>query len=254
MTSSTRTEPGSAIRLKPLADEAMQRLLEGLVPGLAADLTSRILERAEGVPLYAVETVRMLLDRGLLAQEGNRYVITGAIEDLEVPETLQALVAARLDNLGAGERTLLQDAAVIGQSFTPATLAAVIDRPLAEVESLLKGLVAKQVLAYVDEPLSAERGQYVFLQALLRTVALSTLARRDRKLRHLAVARHLQEMWGEQAGDIAEVLASHYLAAAEHFRWLWGQRRAAISSTPPTWPAIPWCRAGSCARRARPLG
>jgi class 3 adenylate cyclase/tetratricopeptide (TPR) repeat protein len=203
------------IALEPLDESSMAELLSGLVPGLPQDVAAQIRRRSEGVPLYAVETVRMLLDRGLVAQDGARYVVTGDVSDLEVPETLQALVAARLDNLEASERTLLQDAAVIGQSFTPATLAAVAGRPAAEVERLLDGLVAKQVLAFVDEPLSAERGQYVFLQALLRTVALSTLSRRDRKARHLAAAQHLQDTWGEEAGEIAEVLASHYLDAVE---------------------------------------
>ena len=75
--------------------------------------------------------------------------------------------------------------------------------------------MAKQVLAYTDDVRSAERGQYSFLQALLRTVALSTLSRRDRKAKHLAVARHLPASWGDEAGDIAEVLASHYLDAVE---------------------------------------
>jgi class 3 adenylate cyclase/predicted ATPase len=203
------------ITLEPLPDEAMAELLGGLVPGLPEELAVQIRRRSEGVPLYAVETVRMLLDRGLVAQDGARYVVTGDVKDLEVPETLQALVASRLDNLDAAGRALLQDAAVIGQSFTPATLVAVVKRPAAEVERVLESLVSKQVLAFVDEPLSAERGQYVFVQGLLRTIALSTLSRRDLKARHLAVARHLQETWGEEAGDIAEVLASHYLDAVE---------------------------------------
>ena len=203
------------ITLGPLSEHAMTQLLGGLVPGLPEELAANIRRRSEGVPLYAVETVRMLLDRGLVAQDGPRYVVTGDIADLEVPETLHALVAARLDNLDPAERSLLQDAAVIGQSFTPATLIAVCERPAAEVQRLLDGLVAKQVLAFIDEPLSAERGQYVFLQGLLRTIALGTLSRRDRKARHLAVAQHLRDAWGEEAGDIAEVLASHYLDAVE---------------------------------------
>ena len=89
----------------------------------------------------------MLLDRGLLTQEGSRYVVTGDVDELEVPETLQALVAARLDNLTPSERALLQDAAVFGQSFTPASS----DRRLGTSRSrrsteLLDALVAKQVL------------------------------------------------------------------------------------------------------------
>ena len=87
----------SSLYLEPLSQAAMQELLEGLVPGLPERLRAQILARAEGVPLYAVETVRMLLDRGLLAQEGPIYKTAGEIETLEVPETLHALIAARLD-------------------------------------------------------------------------------------------------------------------------------------------------------------
>jgi tetratricopeptide (TPR) repeat protein len=156
----------------------------------------------------------MLLDQGLIAQEGTRYVITGDVTNLEVPETLHALVAARLDNLDANERALLQDAAVIGQSFMPTTLAAISQRPAAEVKRVLDSLVAKQVLAYSDDARQGERGQYSFLQALLRQVALGTLSRRDRKARHLAAAEQLKANWGD-ATEIAEVLASHYLAAVD---------------------------------------
>jgi class 3 adenylate cyclase/tetratricopeptide (TPR) repeat protein len=208
-----RPEWAPTIELEPLARASMLSLLEGLVPGLPDALAAQILARAEGVPLYAVETVRMLLDRGLLSQEGTRYVLTGEVADLEVPETLHALVAARLDNLDHSERSLLQDAAVIGQSFTPSALIAVSGRADADIGRLLDALVAKQLLAYTDDVRSAELGQYSFLQGLLRTVALSTLSRRDRKAKHLAVAEHLKQSWGEEAGDIAEVLASHYLDA-----------------------------------------
>src|SRR5205823_1406260 len=83
----------TSIYLEPLVGEAMERLLTGLVPGLPAEASRTILDRAEGVPLYAVETVRMLLDRGMLVQDGPAYRPTGPIEDLEVPETLHALIA-----------------------------------------------------------------------------------------------------------------------------------------------------------------
>ena len=80
--------------------------LAGLVPGCPRRSATAILERAQGVPLYAVETVRMLLDRGLLRQDGHVYRLTGPVEKLEVPETLHALIAARLDGLSADERRL----------------------------------------------------------------------------------------------------------------------------------------------------
>src|SRR5256714_12504484 len=176
-----RPEPAGAppewptLTLGSLPSEAMLELLGGLVPGLPEDLTARIVERAEGVPLYAVETVRMLLDRGLLSQEGARYVVTGEVEELAIPETLQALVAARLDGLEPAERALVQDASVLGQSFTSAGLAALGERSIDEAERRLERLLAKQVFAFNDSELSAERGQYWFLQALLRTIAYGTL-------------------------------------------------------------------------------
>jgi class 3 adenylate cyclase/tetratricopeptide (TPR) repeat protein len=204
-----------AIVLAALDDAAMREALEGLIPGLPDELLARILRRAEGVPLYAVETVRMLLDRGMLAQDGSRYVLTADVGELDVPETLHALAAARLDGLGLGERGVLQDASVYGQSFTPADVAAMSSRTEEETRRTLDGLVAKQILGYDDDPLSAERGQYQFLQGLLRTTAYGTLSRRDRKARHLAAARHLQESWGDEAPELAEVLAAHFVAAAD---------------------------------------
>jgi tetratricopeptide (TPR) repeat protein len=79
---------------------------------------------------------------------------------------------------------------------------------------LLDGLVAKQVLSFEDDERSPERGQYRFLQGLVRTIAYSTLSRRDRKASHLAAARHLQDASGSESGDVADVLASHFLEAA----------------------------------------
>jgi tetratricopeptide (TPR) repeat protein len=157
--------------------------------------------------------VRMLQDRGLLVQEGARYVVTGDVEDLDVPETLHALVASRLDGLAPSERSLLQEASVLGQAFTAAGAAAITGRSEGEVTAALDRLVAKQVLAFDDDPRSPERGQYVFLQTLLRTVAYGTLSRRVRKTLHVAAARHLRQTWPGEAYDIAEVLASHYLEA-----------------------------------------
>src|SRR5262249_9722391 len=78
--------PG-AVTLAPLHDAAMRQLLDGLVPGLPDDMAGQVLTRADGMPLYAVETVRMLLDRGLLEQEGSRYRVTGDVDELDRPQT-----------------------------------------------------------------------------------------------------------------------------------------------------------------------
>jgi|SRR5579862_467942 len=199
--------------LEPLARPAMEELLRGLVPGLPEELRDRILERAEGVPLYAVETVRMLLDRGLLVQEESAYRLAGAVEELEIPETLQALIAARLDGLSAEERRLLQDGAVLGKTFTKQSLAALSGMPTDEVEELLAGLVRKEVLNVQADPRSPEHGQYGFLQDLVRRVAYETLAKRDRRERHLSAAAILEDALAED--EVVEVLASHYVAAFE---------------------------------------
>src|SRR5436309_5149014 len=157
----------------------------------------------------------MLLDRGLLEREGELFRPTGPIEALEIPNTLQALVAARLDGLDSDERSLLQDAAVLGKSFTKQALAALNGSSEEQVESMLGSLVRKEVLSLQADPRSPERGQYAFLQDLLRQVAYETLAKRDRKRRHLAVAAYLEEGWGPAEQEIAEVVASHYVAAIE---------------------------------------
>ena len=103
----------------------MERLLAGLVPGLPARAVASIVARADGVPLYAVETVRMLLSQGRLVLDGGAYRPVGDLDDVAVPETLTALIAARLDGLDPADRELVADAAVLGQSFSLPGLAAV---------------------------------------------------------------------------------------------------------------------------------
>jgi class 3 adenylate cyclase/tetratricopeptide (TPR) repeat protein len=203
----------TSLYLEPLADSAMAALLAGLVPGLPEELRDRILERAEGVPLYAVETVRMLLDRGLLAGDGSAYRVVGPVTELEVPETLHALIAARLDSLPVEERRLLQDAAVLGKTFTTAALAALGDVTEEKVAAELGSLVRKEVISLQQDPRSPERGQYAFLQDLVRRVAYETVSKRERRARHLAAAAWLASSWGGDPDEIGVVLASHYLEA-----------------------------------------
>ena len=203
----------TTLYLDPLTPEAMEELITGLVPGLPSTLITKILDRAQGVPLYAVETVRMLIDRGLLCEEGNAYRPTEPIEDLEVPETLQGLIASRLDGLEPAERRLIQDAAVVGKTFTKLALAAVSNLPEEEIERILASLLRKEFVTIQADPRSPERGQYGFIQDLVRRVAYDTLSRKDRKARHLAAAAWLEKGWGPEEEEIVEVVASHYVEA-----------------------------------------
>ena len=198
----------SSLYLEPLSTAEMETLLAGLVPGLPDELRVRIRERAEGVPLYAVETVRMLLDRDLLVRRGSSYVPAGPIDILDVPETLHALIAARLDGLAADERRLLQSASVLGKTFTIEALATLTGRSVAELEPVLNGLARKEVLSLQADPLSPERGQYGFLQELVRRVAYEMLSKHDRRTRHLEAAA-----MDEGEDELAEIVAGHYLAA-----------------------------------------
>jgi class 3 adenylate cyclase/tetratricopeptide (TPR) repeat protein len=202
----------TSLYLEPLTAAAMEELLSGLVPGLPEEVRQQILGRAEGIPLYAVETVRMLLDRGALVQDGPVYRPTAPIASLEVPETLHALIAARLDGLTPEERRLLQDASVLGKTFTRRALAAVSKLEEADLEPLLGSLVRKEVLGVQADPRSPEHGQHSFLQDLVRHVAYETLSKRERRSRHLAAAAHLEATFPEEE-EIVEVVASHYLDA-----------------------------------------
>ena len=189
----------------------MHELIAGLVPGLPPEIEERILSRAEGVPLYAVETVRMLLDRGLLAREGNVYRPTGPIESLEVPETLHALIAARLDGLTPEERRVAQDGAVFGKTFFKHAVAEVGGISESEVEPILAGLVRKEILTVQADPRSPERGQYGFLQDLVKKIAYDTISKKERKAKHLAAAAFIERTWAADEDELVEVLAAHYL-------------------------------------------
>jgi class 3 adenylate cyclase/tetratricopeptide (TPR) repeat protein len=203
----------TSVFLEALPAGAMEQLLDGLVPGLPDELREQILERAEGVPLYAVETVRMLLDRGLLERQGGVYRLTGPVEDLAVPQSLHGLISARLDGLRPEARRALQDAAVLGKTFTLESLAAISAVPADQLGPVLVELVRKEVLSVQMDPRSPERGQYGFLQDLVKRVAYETLSKRDRKEKHLAVAAWFEGSWGGEERDVVEVVASHYLEA-----------------------------------------
>jgi tetratricopeptide (TPR) repeat protein len=200
----------TSIYLEPLPIEAMRELLAGLVPGLPASATEAIIRRADGIPLYAVETVRMLLAQGRLVLEEGVYHVAGDLTDVAVPETLTALISSRLDELDAADRSLVADAAVLGQSFTLAGLSAVSGIEPTALDQRLRGLVRRELLVQQVDPRSAERGQYSFVQALIREVAYNTLAKKDRKVRHLAAARFFESL---ETDELAGALAGHYLAA-----------------------------------------
>ncbi|MDH4334287.1 MAG: AAA family ATPase [Chloroflexota bacterium] len=199
----------TSLELEPLTDEVIREILASLVPGLPEPTVAQIVARAEGIPLYAVETIRMLLQDGRLEQHDGTYRPVGDLSTLAVPATLHALIAARLDALDATDRSLLQYASVLGQTFTVAGLQA-ITAQRDDLESRLHTLVRRELLTLNTDPTSPERGQYGFVQALVRDVAYGTLTKRDRKVVHLAAGEHFESLKDD---EIIGATASHYLDA-----------------------------------------
>ncbi|HSM33412.1 MAG TPA: AAA family ATPase, partial [Anaerolineae bacterium] len=205
----------TAIPLAPLARASMEALLTGLVPGLPAAARDHIVDRADGIPLHAVETVRMLVNDGRLVLVEGAYQPTADLSELEVPESLRALVASRLDTLEPEDRAVLQSAAVLGHTFSTEALAAVTGSTEAALDVRLRALARREMLTLRADPRSPERGQYAFSQELLREVAYETLARDDRRTRHLAAARYFESLAAE---ELAGALAMQYQAAYRNSR------------------------------------
>jgi class 3 adenylate cyclase/tetratricopeptide (TPR) repeat protein len=201
------------LTLDPLDDASMRPLVDALVPGMPVAARDAIVAQAQGVPLYAVETVRSLVDRDVVQPIDGVYRLVGDVGELVVPDSLHALLAARLDALAPEVRRLVADAAVLGTSFTADALVAVSELEAGALHERLAELLRREVLTVSADPLSPERGSYQFAQDLLRQVAYDTLSRRDRKARHLAVAGYLRGTFPNDGEEVVDVLARHYLDA-----------------------------------------
>ena len=191
------------LTLDPLDAASMDALVDALVPGMPPAARAAVTGQAQGIPLFAVETVRSLIDRDIVQPVEGVYRLAGDVGELAVPDSLHALLAARLDALDPDVRRLVADAAVLGTTFPAEALIAVSGRDEPAVRAALAELVRREVLTVSADPLSPERGSYGFAQDMLRQVAYDTLSRRDRKTRHLTVAAHLRAAFagdGEESG------------------------------------------------------
>ena len=196
--------------LGPLAEEDMRQLVEGLAPGLPAHAAGLVLEKATGVPLHAVELVRMLIDEGRLVQHGGSFTLSGELESLSLPGSLQAVIGARLDRLDTEHRAIIQDASVLGQTFTPEALAALRDEEAGKLAERLAELTRHQLLEVHRDPASPLRGRYGFLESPIREVAYSRLTQAKRRDRHIRAARYFESLGDDEA---AGMIAGHYLNA-----------------------------------------
>jgi len=206
----------TTLSLSPLSREETARLVAALLEQavLPAELQSALLSRAEGNPLYAEEYVRMLEDRGLLRKEEGTWRLEQA-EDFPLPESVQGIVAARLDALPPDEKALVQDAAVLGKVFWIGAVAAVGKKERSEIEQLLHALGRKEFVRRERRSSVAGEEQYTFLHVLVRDVAYGQIPRGGRSARHRAAAEWIASLGVDRSEDRAEMLAHHYLSAIE---------------------------------------
>jgi class 3 adenylate cyclase len=185
------------ISLSPLSDDDTARLIGELLGSLLpAETQVELLARAGGNPLYAEEFVRMLRDRGEVGL---------------LPETVQGLIAARLDLLDPDHKALLQDAAVLGKRFWTGGLEALSER--GQLEDLLRALERKEFVRRERSSAIGDDSEYSFRHLLVRDVAYGQIPRAERAAKHLAAARWIEQL--RRREDHAEMLAHHYLQALE---------------------------------------
>ena len=199
--------------LHELDEAEMSELVSTLVSGLPESVRDGLVERASGVPLFAVETVRSLIDKELVTAEDGQYVLvdrTIDVADVAAPASLHTLIASRLDALPAELRRVIDLASVLGRSFRPVVLAGLVVSD--DIQPALEELTRRQLLTVSTNRLAGEFGWYSFSQDVVRQVAYSMLARRDRRSAHLAVAEALAT--ADSPGELP-MLAQHLVAAAE---------------------------------------
>jgi hypothetical protein len=206
----------ATLSLAPLGADDTARLVAGLLDQalLPAETQAALLARAGGNPLFAEEYVRMLADRGFLRRVGSSWRLEDA-EELPLPESVQGVIAARLDALEPEDKALLQDAAVIGKVVWVGALASAGGTEPAALEARLHTLERRELLRRERRSAVAGERQYAFRHVLVRDVAYAQLPRAARAERHRRAAEWLQALAPDRAEDRAELLAHHYAAALQ---------------------------------------
>jgi tetratricopeptide (TPR) repeat protein len=199
----------STISLAPLTDEDTRRLIAPLLPaGSRSELEDVVVDRAGGNPLFAEELSRMLGERARSGpEEGSAPQPT--------PESLHAIIAARLDTLPPARRSLIHDASVIGRVFWLGALAAVGGTDPSGIAGALHELARREIVRPSRSSSIEGEEEFSFWHGLIRDVAYGQIPRRRRAAKHVAVAAWIEEIAGERVSDQAELLAFHYGEALE---------------------------------------
>jgi class 3 adenylate cyclase len=205
----------TSISLDPLSPEESESLVEALlaVDYLPASVTSQILERAGGNPFFLEEIVENLIDTGMIVKKGDRWVASKNLADFEVPDSIQAVLASRIDLLDPVDKRVLQRAAVVGRIFWPTPVERLLETG---EETLLGSLEALEARDFIRSQLrSAITGEpeYIFKHLLTREVAYESLPRVERGAAHALVGDWIAEATGERAAEFIEFQVYHYQQA-----------------------------------------
>jgi class 3 adenylate cyclase/tetratricopeptide (TPR) repeat protein len=197
----------TTITLDALSSDETRTLISRLldIDDLPADLRARVVERSEGNPLFCEEFLRMLIDDGRVTRVDDRWRATASVTDVRVPESIHALLAARLDNLGEDERRTLQVASIVGERFGAAELGALapgLDIDAAIVSLRRAGLV-------LEDRETRDAGRFRFKHLLMRDVAYAGLPKSVRADLHERFATTLERSVGDRREEFAEVLGHH---------------------------------------------
>jgi tetratricopeptide (TPR) repeat protein len=198
----------TTISLEPLSDDECGDLIGNMLgrATLPDEARDRILAAAEGTPLFVEEMLSMLIDDGSLARDGDRWVATGPLVDLRVPPTIQALLAARLEQLTGDERAVIQRAAVCGKQFHVGAVAALLDG--GEVQPILMSLVRRDVLR-PDRSSLAGQDAFRFRHQLIRDAAYDAAPKALRAELHERYADWLESVGEDRVEEFEEILAYH---------------------------------------------
>jgi predicted ATPase/class 3 adenylate cyclase len=208
------TAQGSArIELERLSEEQTSAVAEALLGGTGLDerIRARIVDAAQGNPLFVEQLLSMLVDEGLIRFESGRWQATSDIEAVSVPPTIQALLAARLDRLDADERTVIEPAAVIGQTFvTDAVRYLTPESARPQIGAQLDSLTYKQ-LVLPDLRRPAEEEAYGFHHVLIRDTAYEGILKRARATFHEQFVEWADRVNRERGREIEyeEILGYH---------------------------------------------
>jgi predicted ATPase/class 3 adenylate cyclase len=201
----------TVIRLEPLTPDDVARLVENLLgqAQLPQQVGRRIVEAAEGNPLYAEEILRMMMDDGLLVQEDGNWHPAGDVSDLSIPPSIQALVAARLDRLGRNEQAVTQRASVIGRTFWWGAVSELSPEALRpRVGHYLQTLVHKE-LVLPDQSSFAGEDAFKFGHIMIRDSAYLGMPKELRSELHEQFATWLEKKAGDRIIEYEEILGYH---------------------------------------------